>query len=188
MKVAAAKEYLHRSRPWLGLAAIVLPLTVLLALQYRALVELEETSAAAHRMSLKSYARSILKSVKEFYGEKAKALDVAASLFAAGRSAELDAHFASQDAHGIKRFFVMGFGERGRRALFFYDRDGRVLEAGPASAEARAVDVASAPWRLVAREKTEVESSRTVVDEQDPENRIVLKPILDDSSRVLGVA
>ena len=179
---------MHRGRPWIGVAAILLPLAVLLALQYRALVKLEETSAAAHRMSLKSYARSILKAAGEFYGDKAKALDVAASLVAAGRSGEIGAHFASADGRGVKSFFVMAFGGNEGRDVVFYDRDGRSVDVTKGSAEARAVRVASAPWRLLAWERAEIESSRTVVDEQDPENRVVLKPILDGSSTVLGVA
>ncbi len=40
----------------------------------------------------------------------------------------------------------------------------------------------------MAREGTQVESARMTVDEQDPENRVIQKPVLDGSSRVLGVA
>ncbi|MGH7818989.1 MAG: sensor histidine kinase [Candidatus Binatia bacterium] len=188
MADGGARQLLQRTRPWLGLGAVLLPLAILLALQYRALVKLEETSAVAHRMSLKGYARSILRSAEDFYARKAQALDIAASLFAAGRAAELGSHFAAQDSTGIERFFVIAFGERGGRAPVFYERDGRRLDAAPSSAEARAVQVASAPWRLLARDRTEVDAARAVAGEQDPENRVVLKPILDAGSRVVGVA
>jgi two-component system phosphate regulon sensor histidine kinase PhoR len=49
------------------------------------------------------------------------------------------------------------------------------------------VRFAAAPWRLVAEEATAIESAPAVVDEHDPENRVILEPIVRDS-RVLGVA
>ena len=46
---------LRRRTLWVGFAAVLVPLVVLLALQYRWLVKLDETSAIAHQATLDNY-------------------------------------------------------------------------------------------------------------------------------------
>src|SRR5262245_38866365 len=80
---------------WLGFAAVVIPLAILLAPQFRALAELEETSVASQRLALKGYARAVLRTTEAFYRKKADdALVVPAGLLDAGRGAGLAAHFS----------------------------------------------------------------------------------------------
>src|SRR5262249_34470233 len=62
------------------------------------------------------------------------------------------------------------------------------MEPPPPSDETRAVTVACAPWRLMNDNGIEIEAPRLKVEERDPENRIILNPILDETSRVVGVA
>jgi signal transduction histidine kinase len=175
-------------RRWFVFAAIALPLGTLLVLQYVALAKLEETSAIATRMNVMWYAKSILHGVEGFYRQKATTLDVPPALLTAEAPAALETHFASGCGLGVRGFFVIRFAEDGGQRLRLYGRDGRELRTAPDPAEVQAIQVASAPWRLIARERTPVESSRTIVDEQDPANRVILKPVLDGSSHVLGVA
>lgn len=174
-----------RRRLRLGVAAVLLPLGILLALQWRALVKLEETSAASHRMSLRVFAKGVLKEGESFYAEKAEALAAGAASSAAG-DGKLGETFRAIDGTGIKRFFAVHFDTRGRGAVALYDTDGRRLDAAASSPEARAVQFASAPWRLAARERQTAER-RVIVEQHDSDNRVVLVPVIDADTRVVGV-
>jgi hypothetical protein len=52
---------------WAGMAAVLLPLAVLLALQYLWLADLERNSAIARQAALKNYLETITKEVHYFY-------------------------------------------------------------------------------------------------------------------------
>jgi signal transduction histidine kinase len=172
---------------WLALGAVVVPLGFLLVLQLRTLAELEETSALSHRMTLKTYAKAVRDGAEDFYRQKARAaLGVPASLLASSTAA-LASHFAAQDGRGVKHFFAMPFAGNADGRILFFDAEGRAVSA-PGAEEARAVRFAAAPWRLAAEEATEIESAPAVVDEHDPDNRVILEPIVGGDSRVVGVA
>jgi two-component system phosphate regulon sensor histidine kinase PhoR len=180
---------LRQGRTWLGGAAVVASLALLLGLQYRALVRLEEASAAAQRLSLRAYAKAILQDVEDFYRAQARALDVPAELLAPEREAALRERLAArtQGGEGLKRFYAVAFDARGGGALRALAPDGGAAAVAAESAEARAVRFALAPLRLAARERTALESAAPIVDERDPANPVVLKPVLDGAARVLGV-
>jgi signal transduction histidine kinase len=180
---------LRRGRTWLGVGAVVVSLAVLLGLQYRALVRLEEASAATQRMSLRAHAKAILQNVEDFYRAQARALDVPAELLAVGRGEALGARLASRtrDGEGLKHFFAIVFDERGTGALRSFAPDGSAHSLAAEDPEARAVRFALAPLRLAARERSPLESAAPFVDERDPENPVLVKPVLDASARVLGV-
>ncbi len=179
---------LPAQRRWLGFAAVVVPLAILLALQLRTLAQLQETSAAAHRMTIKGYAKAVRSNVEEFYrGKASAALRLPAGGLEAGHVRDLEAHFAAQDSAGVKRYFAMPLSGRAGSMLFF-DADGHRVDTAADAAEARAVSVATAPWRLVAEDGTAVESAPLVVVEQDRDNRVILQPIIDGAAHVRGVA
>ncbi len=172
---------------WLAFAAVLIPLAVLLVLQLRTLAQLEETSAASNRLALKGYGRTILRGTEAFYRQRVEdALQVPAGLLAGDRRAALDAHFASRDGAGIKRYFVIDFATPDSEALFFAPTGGAATTAS--EVEARAARVAAAPWRVVAEEGTPIQSVSPSVDEQDPDNRVILRPIRDSNGHVRGAA
>jgi signal transduction histidine kinase len=148
-------------------------------------VRLQETSAATHMMSLRSIARSILRAVEGFYVKKAEALAVPAALLAPERSGELGARLAEAGGEGVHRFFAVRFDEAAAPKTSAFTSAGIrvVIDA----AEAAAIEFAAAPWRLVAEERRSVGPPRVAVEEQDPENRVVLRPIVDAASHVVGV-
>lgn len=175
------------SRRWIAIAAIATSLAVLLALQLRTLGELRASSAVAQLASLKSFARGVVTSVEEFYRQKARtALDVPASLVAAPRHADLAAHFATQDGDGVARFFAINLASDARPIVAF--APGSSAEVALGAREARAVAIAAAPWRLLAEEGAPIESTSTVVNEQDPAVRVLMRPVRDGEARVVGVA
>ena len=128
----------RRLRHLLVGVAIAVPLVTLLALQFRALSKLEETAAIAQRMSLRGYAKAVVRHVDELYQGKAReALGLSAEALRSPDPGVLEAHFARVGGRGIRRFFVTRFAEGGSGPLVFFGGDGRVL-ASPADApEAR---------------------------------------------------
>ena len=77
---------LRRRTLWLGFAAVLVPLAVLLALQYRWLVELEHASEASRRAVLSNYLEAVDSEVGLFYtsiGERV--LNVSADVFVQDR-------------------------------------------------------------------------------------------------------
>jgi len=62
---------------WLGFVAVLLPLAVMLALQYRWLVKLDRASEEAHRAALKNYLEAVTDKVQYTYSWQAEqALDL----------------------------------------------------------------------------------------------------------------
>jgi signal transduction histidine kinase len=176
-----------RTLRWLIAAAIALPLATLLSLEFRALAKLEETAAVAQRMALRSYAKAVVRHVDELYREKARdALALTAAELRAGDPAVLEAHFARVGGRGVTRFFAARFAADGSGAPVFFAADGRALSAAPDARVARAVNVAVAPWRVVAADRMPVSPAPTEVSESDPEARVVLRPVLDAQQRVAG--
>src|SRR5262245_21170121 len=93
---------------WLVLATVAIPLAILLLLQLRTLRQLEETATLAQRAAVRGYAKAVVRSVEDLYREKARlALGVPADWARDGRRDALAAHFASQDARGVRAFFVL---------------------------------------------------------------------------------
>jgi two-component system phosphate regulon sensor histidine kinase PhoR len=56
------------------------------------------------------------------------------------------------------------------------------------SPEARAISVAIAPWKALFHKDGVLERVRLFVEEKDPNYRILLYPVTDDSSRLVGLA
>lgn len=183
----ASAQAPRRHWAWLAFAAVVVPLTVLLVLQFRTLMRLQDTAAAAHFLALKGYARTVLRTAEAHYRRLAEAaLTVPVAWLAADQGDALRAHFAGRDPAGVDRYFVVSF-DRPDPAVRFFATDGAPLAAGDADA-ARAARIAAAPWRELAAENARPESVAAVVDERDPAHRVVLRPIVDDQGVVRGAA
>jgi signal transduction histidine kinase len=178
-----------RTLRWLVAAAIAVPLAILLSLQFRALAKLEETTAVVQRMALRSYAKAVTRQVDELYQEKAReALALTAEEIQADDPAAVARHFAGVGGRGVLRFFAARFAADGSGAPTFFAADGRALADAVEPGIARAVNVAMAPWRVVAADRTRVAPAPTEVSESDPDARVVLRPVLDAQRRVAGAA
>ncbi len=181
---------LRRRTPWIAFALASSALLLLVALQWWWLARLELASTVAGRAVLGNLADAIATEVLYAYAPAAeRALDVPAALFASDeRLARAAAHFRQRPVDGVRRLFVVRFEGEDGATMLFYDPRRDVLEPPEPSAESRAVTVACAPWRLMHAKAIEGEEPRLVVEERDPEHRIVLLPVLDRSRRILGVA
>ena len=168
--------------------AVAIPLLCLLALQYWSLLRLEETSTVAQQVWMKNYLNDVVKEVKYSYRANAEqVLNIPFHSITGDNLYKSKYHFGKCEVEGAKRLFLAAFDERGEaRFLFFNPSDQSRLVEAPIE-EARAVHVASAPFRHLSREKTPVTPTLST-DERDPDNRIIIKPITDDASRVVGAA
>ena len=179
----ALRRYTH----WIGFTAILIPLLVLLALQYRSLVRLDQTSSLVHKAVLNNFLEAVSSEVDYFYRNNAeRVLSLPASVFTRSQLAEAAVHFKKKGVEGVKRLFVVSLlNEDG--PLYFYP-DCASFQPPPWSPELRAVYVASSPWRLLAHKGGVVERVRLAVEEKDPGYRILLYPITDDASKLVGLA
>jgi signal transduction histidine kinase len=169
------------------LAAVAVPLAMLLGLQLHALARLQESAAASQRTALRAYTKAVLRGVEDFYRQKARAaLRVPAGIVR--EPAALAAHFASQDGAGVRQFFVAPLGGDAGSPLRFFAPDGRPLELPQGAPELRAARVAAAPWQLVAEERGTLEAVSSVVSEQFPSQRVIVRPVVDAAARPVGVA
>ncbi len=172
---------------WAGFVAVLVPLAVLLALQYRWLSRLEQVSAIAHRAALNNYLEAVGNEVQFFYRSSAeRVLNIPASYIMTGRTGDIAAIWAKKNTEGIKRLFLVDFTRNLYGHFLVFDRENLRLVMPPASDESMAMIVASTPWQFTNRGNPDV--AALSVDERDPAHRIIIAPIVDDSLGVVGVA
>lgn len=176
-------------RLWIGFLMAFLPLVLTMVLQFLWLRRLERTSELADKAVLGNFLEAVTNEVLYAYGPVAeRALDVPSSDFTHGPLDRSAAYFRRREVEGVKVLFVVRFEHDGESTMLFYDPRSESMAPPPASDEARAVTVACAPWRLMNENGIEIDAPRLKVEERDPENRIILNPILDEATRVVGVA
>jgi len=184
MKLATLPK---RHTLWVGFVAVLVPLLVLLALQYRWLARLDETSATVHKAVLNNLLESISQNVDYYYRDSAqRVLDLPASVFTENQLDEAAHLFKKKGVEGANRLFVQSFLNDDEPQYFHSSC--ATFEPAKWSPELRAVHVAISPWKLLAHKGAVLERVRVMVEEKDPGYRILLYPVTDDSSRLVGLA
>jgi signal transduction histidine kinase len=199
------RSFFRRHFIWVGLCAVIIPLLINLYLQYVSLARLEETLPAARKVVIERRLNMIASDVQEHYRALAqKTLDVPPGIFAGWANEEdfeavdrvVENYFNPQPATGVKRFFLISvYRESRRTVLGLYDPATRKVESGNPSREGLAVFVATSPWITLlwqeargVRHDSRPDPEALILDEKDPENRIMLKPVTDGMSRLVGIA
>src|SRR5947209_4248845 len=136
-----------------GLIAVVVPLLSIIGLQYLSLRKLEKTSIVAGNVGMKNYLGGVSSEVKMFYKSNAEqALAVPAYSVEGANLCDLKEHFPVCKVEGAKRLFIAAFEQGGEQQTLFFDtRDSSVRVEDVAAAEARAVQFATTPLRLMAK-------------------------------------
>jgi signal transduction histidine kinase len=182
-------DFAKRHALWAGFLAVLAPLALLLALQYRWLVKLEHTSKAAHEAQLDNYLEAVSEKVKYLYEWRAKeALSLPPEIFAEGRLEEASHYFGKVKPEGARRLFAISFAGPQKDEMLTYSPRTGCWVTPPWSAESRAVWVAVAPWETLAHKGGTLETVSVAVDERDLPYRILLYPITDQTSRIVGLA
>ena len=168
---------------------MILPLVVLLGLQFVWLKRLQETSAIAGRAALDNYLEAIGSEVQYFYRAAAeRALNIPPEVFEEGRLDQVAAQWTQKPVKGAARLFVVDFTQEMYGSYRVYDEESHRLIAFPASDEAMAIISAANPWQALRVRRGRAENLAISVDERNPDFRIILNPITDDAFRIVAVA
>ncbi len=183
------RTFLRRHILWVGFLAVIAPLLCILVLQYRSLNELKNTSTVAQHVWMKNYLSDVSKEVKYFYKSNAEqTLTTPASALQAEGEPKANYLFGKCDVEGAKLLFVAAFKGKDPAAVYFYNPADNKKTIVPSSSEARAVNLAIAPLNILSQEETPKDSPGLLVDEYDPENRVILKAIKNEARQVVGVS
>jgi signal transduction histidine kinase len=196
--VKKIRNILRRHILAVGLFAVIIPLIIILGLQYNSLVELEKTRPVARKEYMRKYLTVVAREVYDFYRTTAEqTLSVPPEAFNQDPLEEIDGkavvnYFAGREFKGAKRIFVGTTGEtldRSYALVLFYDPVERRLEREPDSPEWKAAHAACATWMVHRMTNNVPESPHLTVDERDPDNRVLVKPIIDEKTKmVVGTA
>ena len=172
---------------WAGVLAVLLPLAILLGLQYWWLADLERNSAIAREAALNNYLETITKEVHYFYYKiSERALNLPPEIFAEGKIEKASGYFKKKEILGAKRLFVVSY--KTKDSLFFYDPKKNKMVIPDYSEETVAVWAAASPWSYLRKKGTKIETTTLSVDRHDPANRVILNPITDENYKLVGLA
>jgi signal transduction histidine kinase len=172
---------------WAGMAAVLLPLAVLLALQYLWLADLERNSAIARQAALKNYLETITKEVHYFYWKiSERALNLPPEIFGEKNTGKAAVYFKKKEIEGARRLFIVSF--LSRESMLFYDPEKAKMVAPKHSDETVAVWAAASPWSYLRKKGTKIKTTTLSVDQHDPKNRIIINPITDENYKLVGLA
>lgn len=206
------REFFRQNLLWVGLIAVAIPLLAHLWLQYKSLSQLEATLPYQRKAYLRRYLFEVVKKVITTYEDQAEAtLGVPHTAFnhkypnpdydpsTAIDFKQVQEHFSKHQFKGARLQFVgiiSGRDEPSYVTISFYDpRSGTFIypkENGQSmqveTQERSAAHAAAANWMAMIMTKSTPKSLRPTVDERDPKNRIIVRPIVNDQSQVVGVA
>jgi len=172
---------------WAGVLAVLLPLAVLLGLQYLWLADLERNSAIARKATLDNYLQTIAKEVHYFYYKiSERALNLPPEIFIEKQIDKASAHFKKKEIKGAKRLFVVSY--KTKDSIFFYDPKKQRMFVPDFSEETVAVWAAASPWSYLRKKGTKIDTTNISVDQHDPANRVILNPITDENWKLVGLA
>jgi signal transduction histidine kinase len=174
---------------WLGVAAVVVALVVLVLLQYRWLTELEDSSALARRATLAKRLDVVAKEIEFYYRSSAeRALNLPAQILEPSSLQKAAGWFRKKaPEEGVRRLFVVSYAtEHG--SPWFYEPDLFRMVEPEFSAELLAVWSATESWRVLHKKGVKLDRTELDVVQRDPAHRIIVNPITDESSRLVGLA
>ncbi|MEE4273772.1 MAG: HAMP domain-containing sensor histidine kinase [Thermoanaerobaculales bacterium] len=172
---------------WVGVLAVLIPLAVLLGLQYSWLTDLQHNSAVARRTTLENTLKAVASESRYFYSALAdRALNLPPAAYTE-ETIQQAAHFlASRDLTGARRIFIITYQPIPR--LFFYDAPSRtMLPTEEPSPDAQAVWVAAAPWSTLHKTLGEVRLTGFSVEEHDASRRIIINAITDENDFLFAI-
>jgi signal transduction histidine kinase len=186
----------RRRALWVGFLAVFIPLIVMLVLQYRWLANLQSTSNFASTVFMQKYLEGVVKEVHYEYATIAeRTLNLPPSIFDPEKIHKTGYYFQKHHK-GARELFVVSFSgswgkEKTQSNTLFYDRKTRRMYKPAYKPDFHdsmlAVWAATAPWKIMATKGGAVDTTLSV-DQRDPNNRIILNPITDESGQLVGLA
>ena len=172
-----------------GLLMVVGSLLILLVFQYNWLRHVERVSAFAYRATLHGYLDAVSQEVEQFYrGAAERLLEVPSEYFVEKRTDEVASLWSAEPEPGIRQLFLVDYTRDPYGNLLIYDHEQGRLLSPLASDETMAIIVACSTWQLMGIRGVPISQAGLRVDERDPKNRIVFRPIVDGSYQLVGAA
>jgi signal transduction histidine kinase len=175
------RRIFRRSILWL-VPVVIVPVGALLVLQVRFLRSLEQKTVSAERNWLRNSLELVTQELEARYRAAAEGA-LRRSEAEIKDVNNIGRHFAEHHVPGARTFFSMRFKDN-MYDVGFFDAHGE--EKHPTNAEADAVKMATVSWH-VAHKWNRVAEPLLYVDERDPKNRVILRPVVDESWHVVGV-
>ncbi len=202
------KAFLKRHLLWVGFLMVMLPLLVLLWLQYRSLTALEAALPARRKEEMKNFLQAVTNEVEAYYRSEAERTlvlpvntisnRVNGHVVVKGEISDETAlppvaataeHFRAQQFLGAKSlFFVLKYSCEGRSfcSAFFYDAARGAIKRDMNSPLWRATQQAASSYctkvSLRASESPAVVGARVM-----PEFHFLLKPLADEEGKLIGI-
>ena len=172
-----------------GFVAAMVPLVTLLGLQVVWLTDLDRASAVAHRAAVRNCLEAIGSEVEHFYRSTSeRLLNVPAVLFQPGGVTGIAGYWRGRPRDGVRRLFAIDYGHSPTGNFYTFMPEREAMVPTPASDESLAIVLAALPWQRWAQEEPRRGNTLALhVSEQDPDHRIVLKPVGGEDGRVVGV-
>src|SRR5262245_35813790 len=209
-RITKFKEVLRQHALWLGLSAVVIPLIVNLLLQYKSLYNLQSTWPHAHRAYIRKYLSDVADKVNRQYEDGAlETLNVPSEVFyheypnpdfdynslinSAVNRQKVDSYFSNHPFKGARLLFVgtmAGPNEQNYAIVTFYDPVACSFKRRVHMHEQMAAHAAAANWMgmLLVDHTPYLKTMKLTVDERDPNNRIIVRPIVNEKRQIVGVA
>jgi signal transduction histidine kinase len=178
----------------LGLAVVAAGLLASLWLQASSLLEIARTSPAAERASLEKRLGGLAADVEGAYEAWARgALAVAASaVIPASDVDDVEAAFRNAPAEGVRRYFVFslsGVRRVDRLKVTLYNPKARAaLESKGWRRGAAAARNAAVRWMHPLQFRLRVDPDRIETVRLSPTQSVIMRPIVDAESRIVGIA
>ena len=170
-------------RYWL-IPVILIPFAGMLVVQYRSLRSLEMTTVSAERAWLRSSIDDVVRDEENYYRTSAKqALSLTPVAIECSDAAFW--WFRSHTVEGAKTYFALRFDDGA--PWYVFDGNTRMPKILP-PAEEQAIKLSIVSWGVLHKMQTIVPTPSLAVDERDPDNRVIVRPVINDALHVAGVA
>ena len=187
--MAGLVRTLKKHTLWVGFVAVCIPLVSLLCLQYIWLNRLAQATVIAHQTTFKNYLEAVATEIEYYYRSNAqRALSIPSSPFLQGEIKKVANYWNKQSLVGIKSLYAVDYTQSKTGNFYIYDSKRKVIKPTWSSEESLAVVIACLPWVSLVRDPKQANQSGLQINEQDPNHRIVLSPVLDDQMKTVGVA
>ena len=171
-----------------GFVAALIPLALLLVQQFVWLTELDKASAMAQRATLRSFLSEVGEGVEASYRATAeRLLNIPGDRLLRGELGKIADYWKTKPREGVRRLFAVDYSLTPTGNFYVYRPEINEMVSSTASDESLAIVLATLPWQRWAREQNTDRAPVLHVHEQDPEHRIVLKPVVDEAAHIIGV-
>jgi signal transduction histidine kinase len=177
------RRIFRRSILWL-LPVVLIPIGALAVTQYKVLRSLEQNTASAERNSLRNSLEMVTNDIEWRYRRSATdALSMTALQLASVTT--LGPHFAANPVPGARTFFTVRFNGHHTEHGYF---DAKGNEKLPSEAEAEAVKMIWVAWGIAYKLNRVLPQPTLLFDQRDETHRMIVRPVVDASMHVVGVA